>query len=114
MAEQVQATTGRRIRRPYQSMLSTQAAQLPQVYQAREEKEFQEAGAEMREKEFKLAEESQKKQEEQAKKASMMGAAGTGAMIGAQTGSPYGALYGGLIGVASWAATEYLDIDFGF
>jgi len=113
MTEQVGATTGRRIRRPYQSMISAQAAQLPQVYQAKEQRQFQEESAEMSEREFALAEESQKKQEEQAKRASFIGAVGTGAMIGAQTAHPYGVAIGAGAGAVGWAATEYFGVDFG-
>ena len=107
MAEQIQATTGRRIRRPYQSMISAQATQLPQVYAAKERREYQEESAGMRARELTVMEEGQKMQEKQAKRATMIGAVGTGAMIGAQTGHPYGVTIGAGIGLAGWAASEY-------
>lgn len=107
MPEQIQATTGRRIRRPYQSMISAQAAQLPQLYKAKERRQYQEEAAGLRARELTVMEEGQKVQEKQTKRATMIGAVGTGAMIGAQTGHPYGVAIGAGIGLAGWAATEY-------
>ena len=98
MAEQYEAITGRRVRSPYQSMITAQAAHLPEVYAAKERREHQEEVTEQREKEFSLAEERQKLQEKEAKKAGLLSMVGTGASIGA-IGGPAGAAIGGAIGL---------------
>lgn len=99
MAEQFEAVTGRKVPRRYRSMITAQAAQLPEVYAARQQREYQEEAVEQRGREFKLAEKGQELQQEQAKRATVIGAMGTGAMIGATAGGPWGAVIGAGIGL---------------
>lgn len=99
MAEQFEAVTGRKVPRRYRSMITAQAAQLPEVYAAKEQRKYQEEAVEQRGKEFKLAKEAQEVQQEQAKRATVIGAMGTGAMIGAQTGNPWGVVIGAGVGL---------------
>lgn len=94
MPEQIEAITGRRLRKPYRSMITAQAAHLPEVYAARERREFQQESAGLRARELTLMEESQETQERQAKRANMLAMMGTGAMIGGSVGGPPGAAIG--------------------
>ena len=108
MPEQIEAVTGRRLRRPYQSMITAQAPHLPEIYAAREAKQFQAKQVGQRAREFDLAEKGQRIQEEQSKRATILGAASTGAMIGSAF-SPAGAAIGGAIGlVGGWISTQFM------
>lgn len=114
MPEQIEAITGRRLRTPYRSMITAQAAHLPEVYAAKEQRQYQEEAAGMRARELTLAKESQEIQQEQTKRATALQAVGTGAMIGAYAASPAGgvgilggAAIGGAVGFAGWAISEY-------
>ena len=82
MAEQYEAITGRRVRRPYQSMIAAQSAHLPEVYAAKEQKQYQEQMAGQRAREFTLAEEAQKTQEKQSKMGTYIGMTTAGAAFG--------------------------------
>lgn len=107
MPEQIEAITGRRIRKPYSSMISAQAAHLPEVYAAREQREYQQEQTGLRARELTLMEESQQTQEEQARRATALQAVGTGALIGAQVGGGYGAAIGAGVGLVAWGVSEY-------
>jgi hypothetical protein len=97
MAEQIEAITGRRLRSPYRSMVTAQAAQLPELRQAAEAREFQEQEAGQRAREMTLAEEAAKTQEKQAKLSTIVSMTGTGAMIGSAVPG-IGTAIGGAIG----------------
>ena len=107
MAEQIEAVTGRRLRKPYRSMITAQAAHLPELYAAREQRAYQQESAGLRARELTLMEESQATQEEQAKRATALQAMGTGAMIGGQVGGGWGAVAGAGVGLAAWGIAEY-------
>lgn len=107
MPEQIEAITGRRLRTPYRSMITAQAAHLPEVYAAKEAREYQEEAAGMRARELTLAEESQEVQQEQVRRATALQAVSTGAMTGAYVGGVKGAVIGAGIGLAAWGVSEY-------
>lgn len=107
MPEQIEAVTGRRIRKPYRSMISAQAPHLPAIYAAKEAREYQRLAAGQRARELTLAEKSQKKQEEQSNIATILSAGGTGAMIGGQVGGGSGAIIGGAIGLVGGAIAAF-------
>lgn len=106
MPEQIEAITGRRLRTPYRSMITAQAAHLPEVYRAKEAREYQREATGLRARELSLAEESQEVQQEQARRATLLQAVGTGALVGAQTGTWQGAAIGGAIGAVGWGISE--------
>ena len=107
MPEQVEAITGRRIRKPYSSMISAQSAHLPEVYAAREQRQYQEEQTGLRARELTLMEEAQETRQEQQRRATALQAAGTGAMVGGMVGGPYGAAIGAGVGLVAWGISEY-------
>ena len=109
MAEQIQAITGKRIRRGrgMRSMIETQAPQLPEVYAQREARETQEQQAGMRARELTLAEETAETQQEQVQRSTILGTTATGAMIGAQSLNPYGVAIGAGVGFVAGLASTF-------
>ena len=99
MAEQIEAITGRRYPSRYRSMITAQAAHLPEMYAAKEQKGYQEETIALRKEELGLAERGQQAAQDRAEKASRISMVGTGATIGATYGGGYGAIVGGAIGL---------------
>lgn len=105
MTQQIEAVTGRRIPNRYRSMITAQAAHLPEVYAAKERRTYQDKMTNLREEELTLSERGQAAAEKRAGRATTISAMGMGAMVGAYAlkggavGGPWGAAIGAGVGL---------------
>ena len=99
MTQQIEAVTGRRVPSRYRSMITAQAAQLPEVYRAKDQKEYQEETSALKKEEMGLAERGQQAAEDRAEKASRLSAVGTGAAIGTMIAPGIGTAIGAGVGL---------------
>lgn len=99
MIRQIEAITGRRVPSRYRSMITAQAAQLPEMYRAKEQKEYQEKTTKLREEEMGLAERGQKAAERRSERATRISAIGTGAAIGTMIAPGIGTAIGAGVGL---------------